>query len=133
MTFSHTVWASQVAAAADLPEKRLDKRLTAIFVETIEHPSASIPKAAGSWDARAGGNRSGGPGGRGEIQVPVADRGSTLGNQERLPGGEFAAGDMGRTGEGSDSQRGSGGADRVPAGPGAGDPRGTGDGGFERR
>jgi hypothetical protein len=48
MTLTNTVWASQVAAAADLPEKRLDKRLTAIFVETIERPSASIPKAAGS-------------------------------------------------------------------------------------
>ena len=48
MTFSHTIWASQVAAAADLPDKRLDKRLTAILVETIEHPSASIPQASGS-------------------------------------------------------------------------------------
>src|SRR5208282_6024034 len=83
-------------------------------------------------DARASGDRGRGLGGRGELQVPVADRGSTLGNQERLPGGEFAAGDMGRTGKGCDSQRGSGGADRVPAGPGAGDTRGTGDGGFER-
>jgi hypothetical protein len=48
MTLTNTVWASQVAAAADLPDKRLDKRLTAIIVETTEHPSASIPKAAGS-------------------------------------------------------------------------------------
>ena len=48
MTFSHTVWASQVAMAADLPDERLDKRLTAILVETIEHPSASIPQASGS-------------------------------------------------------------------------------------
>src|SRR5271157_1734723 len=48
MTFSHTIWASQVAAAADLPDERLDKRLTAILVETIEHPSASIPQASGS-------------------------------------------------------------------------------------
>ena len=44
MILCHTLWASQVAAAADLPEKRLDKRLTAIFVETIERPSASIPR-----------------------------------------------------------------------------------------
>ena len=48
MTLTNAVWASQVAAAADLPDKRLDKRLTAIFVEKTEHPSASIPKAAGS-------------------------------------------------------------------------------------
>jgi len=48
MTFSHTVWASQVATAADLPDERLDQRLTAILTETIEHPSASIPQAAGS-------------------------------------------------------------------------------------
>ena len=47
MTFSHTVWASQVAAAADLPDERLDKRLTAILVDTLESPSASIPEAAG--------------------------------------------------------------------------------------
>ena len=67
-----------------------------------------------------------------EIQVPVADRGSTLGNQERLPGGEFAVGDMGGTGEGCDSQRGSGGADCVAPGSGAGDPRGSGAGGLER-
>src|SRR5271157_1151450 len=40
--------ASQVATAADLPDERLDKRLTAILVETIEHPSASIPQASGS-------------------------------------------------------------------------------------
>jgi hypothetical protein len=49
MTFSHTVWASQVAAAADLPDKRLDTRLTAILVDTLESPSASIPQAAGDW------------------------------------------------------------------------------------
>jgi Transposase DNA-binding/Transposase Tn5 dimerisation domain len=46
--FSHTVWASQVAATADLPDERLDKRLTAILVDTLESPSASIPEAAGS-------------------------------------------------------------------------------------
>ena len=48
MTFSQTVWASQVATAADLPDERLDQRLTAILMETIEHPSASIPQGAGS-------------------------------------------------------------------------------------
>ena len=35
MTFSHTVWATQIAAVADLPDERLDKRLTAILVDTI--------------------------------------------------------------------------------------------------
>jgi hypothetical protein len=48
MTFSHTAWAHQMAAATDLPDRRLNLRLTAILVETIEHPSASIPQAAGS-------------------------------------------------------------------------------------
>jgi hypothetical protein len=47
MTFSHTVWAGQIAAIADLPDERLDKRLTAILVDTLESPSASIPEAAG--------------------------------------------------------------------------------------
>jgi hypothetical protein len=47
MTFSHTVWAQQVAGVADLPEQRLQSRLTAILVDTIERPSASIPQAAG--------------------------------------------------------------------------------------
>jgi hypothetical protein len=48
MTLTNTVWATQVAAAADLPDQRLDQRLTTILVDTMEHPSASIPKAAGS-------------------------------------------------------------------------------------
>ena len=48
MTFSHTVWATQIAAVADLPDERLDKRLTAILVDTLESPSASIPEAAGA-------------------------------------------------------------------------------------
>ncbi len=48
MDFCHAVWAQQVAAAADLPEERLENRLTAIISETIDHPSASIPQAAGS-------------------------------------------------------------------------------------
>jgi hypothetical protein len=47
MTFSHTVWARQIAAITALPDERLDKRLTAILVATIESPSASIPEAAG--------------------------------------------------------------------------------------
>src|SRR5271157_2206449 len=48
MTFSHTVWAGQMSLATDLPGKRLQARLTTILVDTIEHPSASIPQATGS-------------------------------------------------------------------------------------
>ena len=47
MTFSHIVWAEQVAEGADLPDQRLQSRLTAILVDTSERPSASIPQAAG--------------------------------------------------------------------------------------
>ena len=47
MTFSHIVWAEQVAAGADLPDRRLESRLTAILVDTSERPSASITQAAG--------------------------------------------------------------------------------------
>jgi hypothetical protein len=47
MTFTHTVWAEQVAADAHLPDERLQGRLTAILVDTVEHPSASIPQASG--------------------------------------------------------------------------------------
>jgi Transposase DNA-binding/Transposase Tn5 dimerisation domain len=49
ITFSHTVWASQVATAAELPDRRLETRLTTILVNTLESPSASIPEAAGDW------------------------------------------------------------------------------------
>jgi hypothetical protein len=48
MTFSHTVWAEQVSSSSELPDERLQARLTAIIVNTIEHPSASIPQATGS-------------------------------------------------------------------------------------
>jgi transposase-like protein/transposase Tn5 family protein len=47
MIFPHTVWAEQVAAVADLPDQRLQSRLTRILVDLLEHPSASIPQAAG--------------------------------------------------------------------------------------
>jgi Transposase DNA-binding/Transposase Tn5 dimerisation domain len=47
MTFTHTVWAERVAADADLPDERLQSRLTTIIVDTLEHPSASIPQATG--------------------------------------------------------------------------------------
>ena len=47
MTFSHLVWAEQVAEGADLPDQRLQSRLTAILVDTIERPDAAIPQAAG--------------------------------------------------------------------------------------
>ena len=45
MTFTHTVWAEQVATDANLPDERLQSRLTAILVDTVEHPSASITQA----------------------------------------------------------------------------------------
>lgn len=48
MTFTHTVWAERVAADANLPDERLQSRLTAIIVDTLEHPSASIPQATGN-------------------------------------------------------------------------------------
>jgi hypothetical protein len=47
MNLSHAVWARQIATIADLPDDRLDKRLAAILVDTLESPSASIPEAAG--------------------------------------------------------------------------------------
>jgi hypothetical protein len=47
MTFSHTVWAEQVAGAAELPDLRLQSRMTAILVDVLEKPSAPIPQAAG--------------------------------------------------------------------------------------
>jgi hypothetical protein len=49
MTLAHAIWARQVAAASHLPDERLQSRLTAILVDAIEHPSASIPQAAGDW------------------------------------------------------------------------------------
>ncbi len=48
MIFSHTVWAEQVSSSAELPDERLQARLTSIIVNTIEHPLASIPQASGS-------------------------------------------------------------------------------------
>jgi hypothetical protein len=48
MTFSNTVWAAQVSSSAELPDQRLQARLTTIIVNTTEHPSASIPQATGS-------------------------------------------------------------------------------------
>jgi hypothetical protein len=47
MTFTHTVWAEQVATAANLPDERLQSRMTTILVDLLEHPSASIPQASG--------------------------------------------------------------------------------------
>ena len=47
MIFTHTVWAGQAAAAVDLPDQRLESRLTTIIVDVLQRPSASIPQAAG--------------------------------------------------------------------------------------
>ncbi len=79
MTFSNTVWASQVATAADLPDERLDQRARLplefprkldcnghhcelhppglienllILMDTIEHPSASSPRPQARRAAR---------------------------------------------------------------------------------
>jgi len=49
MILSNAIWAGQVAVAADLPDLRLQSRLTAILVDVLEKPSASIPQAAGNW------------------------------------------------------------------------------------
>jgi hypothetical protein len=47
MMEQQALWAAQVAAATDLPEARLTTRLAAILLATSQHPSASIPHAAG--------------------------------------------------------------------------------------
>ena len=48
MILPHAVWAHRVAlAVVDLPDERLESRLTAILVNTVEHPSALIPQAMG--------------------------------------------------------------------------------------
>lgn len=41
-------WAQGVVAEAGLPDKRLGTRLATILLDTLEHPSASIPQASGS-------------------------------------------------------------------------------------
>lgn len=48
MAFSHVLWAGQVAASTDLPDRRLNGRLAVVIVSTIEHPNAAIPQASGS-------------------------------------------------------------------------------------
>jgi hypothetical protein len=47
MILTQSVWAGQVAIAADLPDQRLETRLSTIIADLLEHPSASIPQAAG--------------------------------------------------------------------------------------
>ena len=47
MTFSHTVWAEQVAAVADLPDERLKVASPRSSWTPSNSPSASIPQAAG--------------------------------------------------------------------------------------
>ena len=47
MNLSHTIWSERVAGMSDLPDQRLQNRLTHILVDTLESPSASIPQAAG--------------------------------------------------------------------------------------
>ena len=43
MTFSHTVWAGQVASSAELPEVRLQGRLAAVLVAALEQPVGLDP------------------------------------------------------------------------------------------
>lgn len=80
MTFSHTVWASQIAAITDLPDERLDKRLTAILVATIESPSASIPEAAGDEGQATATYRFYA---NGRVTAPALRRGIALATAER--------------------------------------------------
>lgn len=49
MSIGNTVWANQVAAATDLPDQRLNKRLALILNDHIGNPNASIPETAGNW------------------------------------------------------------------------------------
>ena len=44
---SNAVWAQRVAAAAALPDQRLNSRLSAIMADALDSPSASIPQATG--------------------------------------------------------------------------------------
>jgi hypothetical protein len=44
---SNAVWARRVAAAAALPDQRLNSRLSAIIADALDSPFASIPQATG--------------------------------------------------------------------------------------
>jgi hypothetical protein len=44
---SNAVWAQRVAAAAALPDQRLNSRLSAIIADALDSPAASIPQATG--------------------------------------------------------------------------------------
>ena len=44
---SNAVWAQRIAAAAALPDQRLNSRLSAIIADALDSPAASIPQATG--------------------------------------------------------------------------------------
>jgi hypothetical protein len=44
-----SLWASKIAAFAELPDKRLNTRLASALATLAAHPEDSIPQAAGSW------------------------------------------------------------------------------------
>lgn len=50
---SNAVWAQRVAAAAALPDQRLNSRLSAIMADALDSPSASIPQATGGEAGQA--------------------------------------------------------------------------------
>ena len=49
VTDTHALWAARLAAATDLPDRRLQDRLATIYRTAIERPADSIPQAAGDW------------------------------------------------------------------------------------
>jgi hypothetical protein len=47
MVLSNIVWAQKVAAATQLDDPRLQKRMANLLVDTVQSPLASIPQATG--------------------------------------------------------------------------------------
>jgi hypothetical protein len=52
---SNGVWAEQVAGACVLPDRRLNRRLSAIIADALNRPNASIPQATGGDAGQAKG------------------------------------------------------------------------------
>jgi hypothetical protein len=51
---SHQAWAARIAAAADLPDQRLNTRLAVILKTLACQPNDSIPQASGTWSRAKG-------------------------------------------------------------------------------
>src|SRR6266700_1573655 len=51
---SHQAWAARIAAAAVLPDQRLNSRLAIILKTLACQPNDSIPQAAGTWSRAKG-------------------------------------------------------------------------------